>query len=92
MINTKGFYNPNSGIAYTILTKEKLVWVHEFFEVIYNYYCKGNNRVYQWELQKELKFLNYMKNVGEYTFEDADKLNSIKNLYNHIKNGTIQKN
>ena len=89
MINTKGFYNPNSGIAYTILTKEKLVWGNEFFEVIYNYYCKGNNRVYQWELQKELKFLNYMKNVGEYTFEDADKLNSIKNLYNHIKNGTI---
>tara|TARA_R110001632_G_scaffold8515_7_gene33747 strand:+ start:3311 stop:3580 length:270 start_codon:yes stop_codon:yes gene_type:complete len=89
MINSKGFYNPNSGIAYTLLTKEKLVWVNEFFEVIYNYYCKGNNRVYQWELQKELKFLNYMKSVREYTFEDADKLNSIKNLYNHIKNGTI---
>jgi len=27
-----------------------------------------------------------MKEVGEYTFEDADKLNSIKNLYNTIKN------
>jgi hypothetical protein len=75
----------------TPLTKEKLRWVNEFFEVIYNYYCKGNNRVYQWELQKELLFLKYMKNVGEYTFEDADKLNSIKNLYNHIKNGTISK-
>ena len=45
--------------------------------------------VYQWELQRELKFLNYLKDCGEYTFEDADKLNSIKNLYRHIKNGTI---
>ena len=79
----------NYDLTYKILSKEKLRWINEFFEVIYNYYCKGNNRVYQWELQKELKFLNYMKNAGEYTFEDADKLNSIKNLYNHIKNGTI---
>ena len=52
-------------------------------------YEDGNNRVYQWELQKELKFLNYIKDCGEYTLEDADKLNSITNLYNHIKNGTI---
>ena len=92
MINSKGFYNPNTGIAYTILTKEKLVWVNKFFDTIYGYYCDGNNRVYQWELQKELKFLNYIKDCGEYTLEDADKLNSITNLYNHIKNGTISKN
>jgi len=39
-----------------------------------------------------LKFLNYIKDCGEYTLEDADKLNSITNLYNHIKNGTISKN
>ena len=64
----------------------------KFFDTIYGYYCDGNNRVYQWELQKELKFLNYIKDCGEYTLEDADKLNSITNLYNHIKNGTISKN
>ena len=69
----------------------KLKWINIFFDTIYKHYCKGNNMVYQWELQRELKFLNYLKDCGEYTFEDADKLNSIKNLYRHIKNGTIQK-
>ena len=64
----------------------KMKWINIFYDTIYRYYCSGHNKVYQWELQKELKFLNYMKEVGEYTFEDADKLNSIKNLYNTIKN------
>lgn len=71
------------------VTKTKLKWINEFFDVIYTYYCKGNPKVYQWELQRELKFLNYMKEVGEYTHDDADKLNSIKNLYLHIKNGEV---
>lgn len=72
-----------------LITDIKLKWINEFFDTIYTYYCKGNPKVYQWDLQRELKFLNYMKKVGEYTFEDADKLNSIKNLYLHIKNGQI---
>ena len=67
----------------------KMKWINIFYDTIYRYYCSGHNKVYQWELQKELKFLNYLKDCGEYTFDDADKLNSIKNLYLHIKNGTI---
>tara|TARA_Y100000389_G_C17452440_1_gene515811 strand:- start:2538 stop:2768 length:231 start_codon:yes stop_codon:yes gene_type:complete len=67
----------------------KMKWVNIFFDTIYKYYCKGNNKVYQWELQRELKFLNYLKDCGEYNHDDADRLNSIKNLYQHIKNGTI---
>ena len=45
--------------------------------------------MYQWDLQRELKFLRYMKDCGEYYNEDADRLNSIKNLYQHITNGTV---
>lgn len=89
MINSKGFYNPNLGIAYTTLTEEKLVWIKKFYDTIYSYYCSGHNKVYEWELQKELKFLNYIKDCGEYTNEDANRLNSIKNLYEYVKNGTI---
>ena len=76
-------------MRYTELNDKKLKWINKFFDTIYGYYCDGNNRVYQWELQKELKFLNYIKDCGEYTLEDADKLNSITNLYNHIKNGQV---
>jgi len=72
-----------------IITENQSKWINIFFDTIYKHYCKGNNMVYQWNLQRELKFLNYMKEVGEYTFEDADKLNSIKNLYNTIKNGQV---
>ena len=67
----------------------KMKWVNIFFDTIYKYYCKGNNKVYQWELQRELKFLNYLKDCGEYHDEDGDRLNSITNLYQHIKNGTV---
>ena len=89
MINSKGFYNPNTGQAMTIINENHMKWINIFFDTIYKHYCKGNNMVHQWELQKELKFLNYMKEVGEYTHDDADKLNSIKNLYQYIKNGHL---
>ena len=69
------------------LDTTKVEWIDIFFDTIYKYYCKGNNTVYQWELQKELKFLKYIKTAGEYTFEEADRLNAIKNLYTHINNG-----
>ena len=67
----------------------KMKWINIFYDTIYRYYCSGHNKVYQWELQKELKFLNYMKKVGEYTHDDADKLNSITSLYQYIKNGEV---
>lgn len=68
----------------------KLKWIEIFFDTIYKHYCKGNNKVYDWELQRELKFLNYLKACGEYHQQDGDRLNSIKELYLYIKkNGTI---
>ncbi len=77
-------------MGYTELNDKKLKWINKFFDTIYGYYCDGNNKVYQWELQKELKFLNYIKDCGEYTLEDADKLNSITNIYQYIKNERVQ--
>ena len=71
------------------IDENKMKWINIFFDTIYKHYCKGNNRVYQWELQRELKFLNFLKECTYYEGNDADRLNSIKNLYQHIKNGTI---
>lgn len=82
-------------MRYTKLDSNKLKWINTFYDTIYDYYCKGNDSVYlwkskysclRWKLQSELKFLNYMKTAGEYTFEDADRLNSMKSLYQHILN------
>ena len=66
------------------INDRKLKWINIFFDTIYKHYCKGNNMVHHWELQKELKFLNYIKDCGEYTFEDADRLNSITNIYQYL--------
>ena len=71
------------------IDENKMKWINIFFDTIYRYYCKGNSKVYQWDLQRELKFLRYMKDCGEYYDRDVDRLNSIKNLYQHITNGTV---
>jgi len=63
------------------IDENKMKWINIFFDTIYRYYCKGNSKVYQWDLQRELKFLNYMKDCGEYYKEDADRLNSLSELY-----------
>ena len=69
----------------------KMKWIEIFFDTIYKHYCKGNNKVVShddgslWELQRELKFLNYLKACGEYHGRDGDRLNDITNLYLHIK-------
>ena len=73
------------------IDENKMKWINIFFDTIYSYYCKGNNKVYQWELQRELKFLNYLKDCGEYYGRDADRLNSISHLYKHIKRENEEK-
>jgi hypothetical protein len=70
-----------------LVTEKQMKWINIFYDTIYDYYCSGHNKVYKWELQKELKFLNYIKECGEYYGRDADRLNSITNLYQYIQNG-----
>ena len=72
-------------MRYIKITEKKLKWMNRFYDTIYDYYCLGNNNFYHWNLQHELKYLMYIKNSGEYTLDDADKLNSLTNLYKYIK-------
>lgn len=48
---------------------------------------RGTTYVYQWNLVKELHFINAVLSEREYSIhEDADRLNSLRNLYSYIKN------
>lgn len=53
----------------------------------------GTMMIYQWDLQKEIGFINRVLSDREYSIhDDADKLNSIRNLYNHIIKGVSTSN
>jgi hypothetical protein len=56
-------------------------------------YKKGTMMVYQWDLQREIKFIDRILSDREYDLlEDADRLNSIRNLYKSIKKGLSTSN
>ena len=48
---------------------------------------------YQWDLQREKRFIYRVLSDREYDIlEDADRLNSIRNLYGYIKKGVTTSN
>ena len=56
-------------------------------------YKRGTTRVYNWELQKEIWFIDRVLSDREYSIhDDADKLNSLRNLYTYIKKGMTTSN
>ena len=49
--------------------------------------------LYQWDLQREKRFIYRVLSDREYDIlEDADRLNSIRNLYGYIKKGVTTSN
>ena len=49
--------------------------------------ANGLNKLYEWDLQKEVRFLEKIIDKRAYDiFYDADRLNSIKNLIGYIDN------
>ena len=56
-------------------------------------YKRGTMMIYQWDLQQEIKFIDRILSDREYDLlEDADRLNSIRNLYTYIKKGVATSN
>ena len=46
----------------------------------------GTTMIYQWDLQKEIWFIDRVLSDREYSIQDdADKLNSLRNLYKNLK-------
>ena len=49
-------------------------------------YKSGTTMIYQWDLQKEISFIDRVLSDREYSIhDDADRLNSIRNLYSYLK-------
>ena len=49
-------------------------------------YKGGSTMIYQWDLQKEIWFIDRVLSDREYSIhDDADRLNSIRNLYIYLK-------
>ena len=56
-------------------------------------YKSGTTHVYNWDLQKEMRFIDRVLSDREYSIhDDADRLNSIRNLYSYIKKGLSTSN
>ena len=53
----------------------------------------GTTMIYQWDLQKEIWFIDRVLSDREYSIhDDSDRLNSIRNLYGYIKKGLSTSN
>ena len=56
-------------------------------------YKSGTTMIYQWDLQKEIWFIDRVLSDREYSIhDDADRLNSIRNLYIYLKKGMTTSN
>lgn len=56
-------------------------------------YKGGTTMIYQWDLQQEIRFIDRVLSDREYSIhDDADKLNSIRNLYGYLKKGMTTSN
>ena len=56
-------------------------------------YKSGTMMIYQWDLQKEIWFIDRVLSDREYSIhDDADRLNSIRNLYKNLKKGVPTSN
>ena len=53
----------------------------------------GTARIYQWDLKKEIWFIDRVLSDREYSIhDDSDRLNSIRNLYRYIQKGVTTSN
>lgn len=67
-------------------TKEQMIWLSECQDIIYKYYTKGNGHVYQWNLQRELNYIDKLVKVEEYdSHYETDRLNSYRDLIRYIR-------
>ena len=56
-------------------------------------YKGGSTMIYQWDLQKEIWFIDRVLSDREYSIhDDADRLNSLRNLYRYLTKGVSTSN
>ena len=68
-------------------------WLLKCVKLIEKEYKRGTTMIHQWDLQKEIWFIDRVLSDREYSIhDDADKLNSLRNLYKNLKKGLATSN
>ena len=80
-----------------VLSFDQEEWLLKCVNLIEKVYKKeykgGTTMIYQWDLQKEIWFIDRVLSDREYSIhDDADKLNSLRNLYRYLKKGVSTSN
>ena len=74
--------------GYRTLTDTQEKFLLKCVQSIETVYEGGTSHVYQWELASEMRFIDKILSNRVYDlFYDADRLNSLGNLYGYIKEG-----
>ena len=76
-----------------ILSFDQEEFLLKCVKLIEREFKSGTQLFYQWDLQREKRFIYRVLSDREYDIlEDADRLNSIRNLYGYIKKGVTTSN
>ena len=76
-----------------ILSFDQEEFLLKCVKLIEREFKSGTQLFYQWDLQREKRFIYRVLSDREYDIlEDADRLNSIRNLYGYIKKGVQTSN
>jgi hypothetical protein len=76
-----------------VLSFDQESFLMECVLLIEKEYKGGTMMIYQWDLQKEMWFIDRVLSDREYSiYDDSDRLNSIRNLYSYIKKGLSTSN
>jgi hypothetical protein len=73
---------------YRNLTRNQEDFLIKCWDILNGWYLenKRNPIYYNWDVYKEMRFINKVLNDGEYDlYYDADRLNSLGNLYRYLK-------
>ena len=71
-----------------VLSFDQEEWLLKCVNLIEKEWKGGTTMIYQWDLQKEIWFIDRVLSDREYSIhDDADKLNSLRNLYRYLTKG-----
>ena len=69
-----------------VLSFDQEEWLLKCVKLIEKERKSGTTHVYNWELQKEIWFIDRVLSDREYSIhDDSDRLNSLRSLYTYIK-------
>ena len=76
-----------------VLTVGQEKFLLKCVKLIEKEFQSGTHMIYQWNLQRERGFIyRVLSDRGYDLLEDADRLNSIRNLYGNLKKGVTTSN